>query len=161
VKIEKIDADEKRMGLRLVKDGVPVGEGVASSAAPTQAPETDAGPKRPTIKLRRGLAVVGKVVRIESFGVFIEFEGGNGLIPASETGTERGTDLKRTFPMGKELKAEIIELEGQKVKLSISAAQRSEERADLEAWKATQKPQGGGKAGFGTLADKFKNLKLG
>lgn len=165
VKIEKVDADEKRMGLRLVKDGAPVGEGVSSSAAPsekaTQAPETDAGPKKPSIKLRRGLVVIGKVVRIETFGVFIEFEGGNGLIPASETGTERGTDLKRVFPMGKELKAEIIELEGQKVKLSITAAQRSEERADLEAWKATQKPQGGGKAGFGTLADKFKNLKLG
>jgi small subunit ribosomal protein S1 len=162
VKIEKVDADEKRMGLRLVKDGAPVGEGVSSSAtaAPTQAPESDAGPKKPTVKLRRGLVVIGKVVRIESFGVFIEFEGGNGLIPASETGTERGTDLKRTFPMGKELKAEIIEIDGQKVKLSISAAQRSEERADLEAWKATQKPQGGGKAGFGTLADKFKGLKL-
>jgi small subunit ribosomal protein S1 len=162
VKIEKVDVDEKRMGLRLVKDGVPVGEGVASSAqaAPTQAAESDAGPKKPTVKLRRGLIVMGKVVRIESFGVFIEFEGGNGLIPASETGTERGTDLKRTFPMGKELKAEIIEIDGSKVKLSISAAQRSEERADLEAWKATQKPQGGGKAGFGTLADKFKNLKL-
>lgn len=160
VKIEKVDPEEKRLGLRLVKDGTPVGEGVASSA-PTQAPESDAAPKKPTIKLRRGLVVIGKVVRIESFGVFIEFEGGTGLIPASETGTERGTDLKRTFPMGKELKAEIIEMEGQKVKLSITAAQRSEERADLEAWKATQKPQGGGKAGFGTLADKLKNLKLG
>jgi small subunit ribosomal protein S1 len=162
VKIEKVDADEKRMGLRLVKDGAPVGEGVSSSsaAAPTQAAETDAAPKKPTVKLRRGLAVVGKVVRIETFGVFIEFEGGNGLIPASETGTERGTDLKRVFPMGKELKAEIIEIEGQKVKLSVTAAQRSEERADLEAWKATQKPQGGGKTGFGTLADKFKGLKL-
>lgn len=162
VKVEKIDLDEKRMGLRLVKNGVPVGEGVATSSAaqPTQATESDAAPKKPAVKLRRGLVVFGKVVRIESFGVFIEFEGGNGLIPASETGTERGTDLKRTFPMGKELKAEIIELDGQKVKLSITAAQRSEERADLEAWKATQKPQGGGKAGFGTLADKFKNLKL-
>jgi small subunit ribosomal protein S1 len=164
VKIEKVDADEKRMGLRLVKNGVPVGEGVASSSAPaqpTQATETDSAPKKPTVKVRRGLVVMGKVVRIESFGIFIEFEGGNGLIPASETGTERGTDLKRVFPMGKEVKAEVIEMEGQKVKLSIMAAQRSEERADLEAWKSTQKPQGGGKAGFGTLADKFKNLKLG
>lgn len=163
VKIEKVDPDEKRMGLRLVKNGVPVGEGVASSSEPMPAgAETDAAPKKPTVKLRRGSVVVGKVVRIETFGVFIEFEGGTGLIPASETGTERGTDLKRVFPMGKELKAEVIELEGSKVKLSITAAQRSEERADLDAWKATQKPaQGGGKAGFGTLADKFKSLKLG
>lgn len=166
VKIEKVDPDEKRMGLRLVKNGVPVGEGVAASASPAPASsaptETDAAPKKPAIKLRRGSVVMGKVVRIETFGVFIEFEGGTGLIPASETGTERGTDLKRVFPMGKELKAEVIEMEGSKVKLSVTAAQRSEERADLDAWKATQKPaQGGGKAGFGTLADKFKSLKLG
>jgi small subunit ribosomal protein S1 len=164
--IEKVDPDEKRMALRLVKNGVPVGEGVAASASPAPASstptETDAAPKKPVIKLRRGSVVMGKVVRIETFGVFIEFEGGTGLIPASETGTERGTDLKRVFPMGKELKAEVIEMEGSKVKLSVTAAQRSEERADLDAWKATQKPaQGGGKAGFGTLADKFKSLKLG
>ena len=30
----------------------------------------------------------------------------------------------------------------------------------LEAWKKTQKPAGGGKSGLGTLADKFKGLKL-
>ena len=63
--------------------------------------------------------------------------------------------------MGKEVKAEIIEAEGSKLKLSISAAVRSEERADLEAWKKTQKPQsGGGAKGFGTLGDKLKNFKL-
>lgn len=162
VKIEKVDPAEKRLGLRLVKNGVPVGEGVASSSAPAaEGQGAEAAPKKPTVKLRRGSVVTGKVVRIESFGVFIEFEGGTGLIPASETGTERGTDLKRTFPMGKELKAEVIEMEGSKVKLSITAAQRSEERADLDAWKATQKPVGGGKSGLGTLADKFKGIKLG
>lgn len=160
VKVEKVDADEKRMGLRLMKDGVPVGEGVSSSPT-TPAPVVEAPePKRPQVKVRRGLVVTGKVVRIEPFGVFVEFEGGTGLIPAAETGTDRGTDLKRVFPLGKELKAEVIELDGQKVKLSITAAQRSEERADLEAWKATQKPAGGGKSGFGTLADKLKGLKL-
>jgi len=164
VKVEKTDPVEKRIALRLVKDGVAVGEGLASSvaAAPTQAPESDAAPKKPAApRPRRGAIVIGKVVRIESFGIFIEFEGGNGLIPASETGTERGTELKRVFPMGKEVKAEIIEQEAQKTKLSIVAAQRSEERADLDAWKATQKPAtGGGNKGFGTLADKLKGLKL-
>ena len=62
--------------------------------------------------------------------------------------------------MGAEIKAEIIEVEGNKLKLSIVAAVRTEERADLEAWKKTQKPEGGGKSGLGTLADKFKGLKL-
>jgi len=164
VVVEKVDAAEHKIGLRLVKDGQPVGQGVAATEYP-QAPETDAAPGAAPRAVRppapkRGTVVTGKVERIEQYGIFVAFEGGKGLIPASETGTERGTDLKRVFPMGTEVKAEIIEAEGNKLKLSIVAAVRSEERADLEAWKKTQKPAGGGKSGLGTLADKFKNLKL-
>ncbi len=163
VVVEKVDAPDKKIGLRLIKDGAPVGQGVAASEYP-QAPASDAAPgaaktARPPLP-KRGTVVTGKVERIESYGIFIGWDGGKGLIPASETGTDRGTDLKRTFPMGTELKAEIIEIEGNKLKLSIVAAVRSEERADLEAWKNTQKPAGGGKSGLGTLADKFKGLKL-
>jgi small subunit ribosomal protein S1 len=163
VKVEKIDPNEKRIGLRLVKDGVAVGEGVATSSSHESAPATDAAPreKKPAVaRPRRGQIVTGKVTRIEQFGVFIEWEGATALVPAAETGTERGTDLKRVFPMGTEVKAEVIEINGEKVKASITAAQRTEERADLEAWKATQKPVGGGAKGFGTLADKLKSLQL-
>ena len=163
VVVEKVDPGEHKIGLRLVKDGQPVGQGVAASEYP-QAPATDAAPGAPKAVRppapRRGTVVTGKVERIESYGIFIGWDGGKGLIPASETGTDRGTDLKRTFPMGTEVKAEIIEVEGNKLKLSIVAAVRTEERADLEAWKNTQKPAGGGKSGLGTLADKFKGLKL-
>lgn len=161
VQIEKLEPNEKKIGLRLVKDGVVVGEGVSSSSAQESSSEPQAERKPQAPKPRRGQIVTGKVERIEQFGIFIGWEGGKGLVPASETGTERGTDLKRVFPMGTEVKAEIIESDGNKLKLSIVAAQRSEERADLEAWKKTQQPaSGGGKAGFGTLADKFKSLKL-
>jgi small subunit ribosomal protein S1 len=164
VVVEKTDLNEKRIGLRLVKDGNVVGEGGAAPAPKEREerpakPEGGGEPSAP--KPRRGMIVMGKVERIEPFGVFVNFAGGKGLIPASETGTERGTDLKRVFPLGKEVKAEIIEMEGSKLKLSITAATRSEERADLEAWKKTQKPEsGGGKKGFGTLADKLKGFKF-
>ncbi len=167
VVVEKVDPAEHKIGLRLVKDGTPVGQGVAASEYP-QAPTNDSAPGTTPAAARpvrppapkRGTVVTGKVERIEQYGVFIAWEGGKGLVPASETGTERGTDLKRVFPMGTEVKAEIIEAEGNKLKLSIVAAVRTEERADLEAWKKTQKPEGGGKSGLGTLADKFKGLKL-
>jgi len=158
VVVEKLDPNEKKIGLRLVKDGQPVGEGGASSA-PAEAGGEKPERKESAPKPRRGTIVTGKVERIEPFGIFIGWEGGKGLIPASETGTERGTDLKRVFPMGKEVKAEIIEMEGSKLKLSITKAVRSEERADLEAYTKSQ-PKQQGKTGFGTLADKFKNLKL-
>lgn len=162
VKVEKLDPAEKRIGLRLVKDGVAVGEGVSSSGQ--AAVEGQAGgeePRKAVVRPRRGQVVVGKVNRVESFGIFIEWEGFSGLVPASETGTDRGTDLKRVFPMGKEVKAEIIEADGHKLKLSIVAAQRSEERADLAAWKKGQAQQEKGAGGFNSLADKLKSFKLG
>ena len=162
VQVEKVDPDEKKVGLRLVKDGQVVAQHAASApvenshAGATASSEPKVHVPRPKV----GTIVMGKVDRIESFGVFVSFPGGKGLIPASETGTERGTDLRKTFKMGQELKAEIIEIErGDKLRLSMTAALRSEERNDMNEWKKTQKT-GGGAKGFGTLADKFKGLKL-
>lgn len=160
VKVEKIDPAEKRIGLRLVKDGVAVGEGVATSAPTDHVVEEKKTQAPRAAKPRRGAIIVGKVNRIEQFGIFVEFEGNVGLVPASETGTERGTDLKRVFPMGKEVKAEVIELNGEKIKLSIVAAERSEERADLDAWKSEQSKKVTSSGGFNSLADKLKGLKL-
>ncbi len=165
VKVEKVDEIEKRIGLRLVKDGVAVGEGVASSAsAPTDGTAAPSGPTDVKVvrapKPRRGSVIVGKVTRIEQYGVFVEWDGLSGLIPASETGTERGTDFRRVFPMGKELKAEVIEINGDKIKLSITAAERTEERADLTSWKAEQAKQVTSSGGFNSPFAKLKGLTL-
>jgi small subunit ribosomal protein S1 len=161
-KVEKIDLAEKRIGLRLMINGVAVGEGVSTSSAPVAhdapaAPRAEVEKAAPrAAKPRRGQIVTGKVNRIEPFGIFIEWEGNVGLIPASETGTERGTDLKRVFPMGKELKAEVVEIAGEKLKLSMVQAQRTEERADLDAWKKDQATKVTSSGGFNSLADKLR-----
>lgn len=165
VKVEKVDENEKRIGLRLVKDGVAIGEGVSSSSEPHEAAaEQPAGATEVKVvrapKPKRGTVVTGKVTRIETYGIFIEWDGFSGLIPASETGTERGTDLRRMFPMGKQLKAEVVEINGDKLKLSIVQAERSEERADLNAWKADQAKKVTSSGGFNSLADKLKGLTL-
>ncbi len=173
VKIEKIDPAEKRVALRLIKDGVAIGEGVSSSSSTEAASASEgaagatampAGEKKPAraqaVRPKRGALIVGKVVRIEQYGVFLEFDGNQGLVPGAETGTDRGTDLKRVFSLGQEIKAEVVEMEGNKIKLSITAAAKSEERADLEAWKATQAKSVKGSGGFNSLADKLKGLKL-
>jgi small subunit ribosomal protein S1 len=165
VKVEKVDELEKRIGLRLVKDGVAIGEGVAASSGPAESyPEQPAGATEVKVvrapKPRKGAVVTGKVTRIETYGIFIEWDGFSGLIPASETGTERGTDLRRMFPMGKEIKAEVVEITGDKLKLSIVQAERSEERADLNAWKADQAKKVTSSGGFNSLADKLKGLTL-
>ncbi|HYV45509.1 MAG TPA: S1 RNA-binding domain-containing protein [Myxococcaceae bacterium] len=156
VTVEKVDPAEKRIALRLV---LPEGEEAAAPVMEVKRAEAPAPraeqPQAP--RPRVGQVVMGKVDRIEPYGVFVQFPGGKGLVPASETGTERGTDLKRHFPMGTEVKVEVLEIDASgKIRLSITAAQRSEERAEMDAYRKTQQPKGGGKKGFGTFADLLK-----
>ena len=165
VQVEKIDTAEKRVGLRLVRDGEVVGMAAPVAAEASEAAEKGPDkaaavrpppPRRPKV----GEVVTGQVDRIESYGVFLVFPGGRGLIPASETGTERGTDMRRQYTLGQELKAAILDVDpAGKVRLSIPAAQRMEERAEMEAWKSKQ-PSGAGGKGFGTLGDLLKGRKL-
>jgi small subunit ribosomal protein S1 len=106
-----------------------------------------------------GQVVTGKIDRLEPYGVFLSFPGGKGLLPASETGTERGTDMKKHFKMGQELKVAILDIDpAGKIRLSVTAAERAEERAEMEAWKKSQ-PQGTGGKGFGTMADLLAKFK--
>ena len=103
---------------------------------------------------------MGKVDRIEPYGVFLVFAGGKGLLPASETGTERGTDLRKHYALGQEVKVAILDIDASgKIRLSVTAAQRAEERAEVEAWQKTQQPQGAGKKGFGTLGDLLSKMR--
>jgi small subunit ribosomal protein S1 len=161
VQVEKIDTGEKRVGLRLVRDGEVVGSGTPSVAERAESVEkTVTARPAPVQRPKVGEVVTGQVDRIEPYGVFLTFPGGRGLIPASETGTERGTDLRRHYSLGQELKVAILEVDGTgKIRLSIPAAQRMEERAEMDAWKRKQ-PAGAGGKGFGTLGDLLKGRKL-
>ncbi|WNG36613.1 S1 RNA-binding domain-containing protein [Archangium violaceum] len=159
VQVEKIDANDKRIGLRRITEEEaqrPAEERPAAAPAEEKKPAEPAAP-RPKV----GQVVVGKVDRIEPYGVFLVFPGGKGLIPASETGTERGTDLRKKFSLGQELKVALVDIDASgKIRLSITAAERAEERAEVEAWTKSQQPVGGGKKGLGTFADLFKQ-KMG
>jgi len=154
VDVEKIDPAEKKIGLRLVREE----ESAAAEEKP--APEKPAPKKEAARMPRVGEVITGKIDRIEPYGVFLTFPGGQGLVPASETGTERGTDLKRHFQLGQELKAAVLEIDsGRKIRLSFTAAEKAEERASIEAWQQSQPKAGGGK-GLGTFADLLKGKKL-
>lgn len=148
VVVEKVDPKEKRIGLRRITE-----EEAQNPAAPVVA-EGEGAP-RPKV----GQIVTGKVDRIETFGIFLAFPGGTGLVPGAETGTERGTDYRRVFQIGQELKAQILDIDSRgKIKLSLTAAERAEERADMEAWMKSQ-PKGSGSKGLGTFADLFSKLQ--
>ncbi|MCY1023688.1 S1 RNA-binding domain-containing protein [Pyxidicoccus sp. MSG2] len=163
VAVEKIDANDKRIGLRRISEEEaqrPPEERVAPAAAASAAPAAARQPAAPRPKV--GDVVVGKVDRIEPYGVFLQFAGGKGLLPASETGTERGTDLRKHYSLGQEVKVAILDIDpAGKIRLSVTAAQRAEERAEVEAWQKTQQPQGqaAGKKGFGTFADLLGKMR--
>lgn len=95
----------------------------------------------------------GKVTRIERYGVFVELEGGGtGLLPSAETGTPPGTDLKRAFPLGTELDVMVTDIDERgRIRVSITALEKAEERAVLSEYKSNESD-----AGFGTFADLFK-----
>jgi small subunit ribosomal protein S1 len=159
VTVEKVDPAEKRISLRRITAEE------AEQPAPPKAERqerAERAPKEPQApRPRVGQIVQGKVDRIEPYGVFLVFPGGRGLVPASETGTDRGTDMKRAFSLGQELKVEVLDIDsGGKIRLSMTAAVRSEERADAEQYMKANAPKGAGKKGFGTFADLLKDKKL-
>ena len=156
VVIEKIDLNEKRIGLRrVVEETAAPAEEKPAEQKPTEKKEKKESVPAPKV----GQVINGTIDRIEPYGVFVSFPGGKGLIPASETGTDRGTDLKRHFKLGDTLQAALIDIDAsRKIRLSVTGAEKAEERASLEEWKKSQAKPGG--KGFGTFADLLKGKKL-
>lgn len=90
--------------------------------------------------------IVGSVVhvtvdKIESFGVFVSWPTGRGLVPSSELGLPYGADLRKLVPAGTEFDALVQDVRPDgKVRLSKAAAATALERAEVDAWTAQQKP---------------------
>jgi small subunit ribosomal protein S1 len=146
VQILKIEQDAKkgeRIGLS-VRALVPKPEPKAAPEAPPRA----APPPPP----KAGDVVEASVDKIESFGLFVRFAGGRGLVPASETGTPRGSDLRRAFKVGETFPALVLQIDEQhRIRLSKTGAEDAAERREAaEYMKSSPKPSG---KGFGTLGD--------
>ena len=153
VTVLRIDEDQKK-GERIslsVKALIPRPEPKATEPRPDR-PARLAPPPPP----RAGDVVEAAVDKIESFGLFVKFAGGRGLVPASETGTPHGTDLRRAFKAGDAFPALVLQIdELGRFRLSKTGAVDAAERADARAYMEASQPRGGGK-GFGTLGDLLK-----
>jgi small subunit ribosomal protein S1 len=152
VTVLRIDEDPRK-GERIalsVKALVPRPEPKASEPRPER-PAPPAPPKA-------GDVVEASVDRIESFGLFVRFAGGRGLVPASETGTPRGADLRRSFKVGDVFQALVLQIDEQgRFRLSKSGAEDAAERAEARAYMESARPKGASGKGFGTLGDLLKS----
>jgi small subunit ribosomal protein S1 len=115
-----------------------------------QAPRPASAPPPPP---KVGDVVKASVDKIEPFGLFVRFAGGRGLVPASETGTPRGTDLRRAFKVGDEMDCAVSAIDEQgRLRLSRTEAEAAAERKEAQEYMRKSAARAPGK-GFGTLGD--------
>lgn len=100
----------------------------------------------------------GRVTRVPDFGIFVELEPGvEALIPASETGIARDGDLKKAFPLGKEIQFVVMDVDAdaRRIRLSVSEVQKMREADEVREYsdRGDAKPA----EGFGSMADKLRD----
>ena len=138
-----IDTAKRRMGLALAPENSAAGDQFESSVAV-------------------GAVMIGTVERVENFGAFVRLgPGQTGLVPNAELGTQRGTDYRKAFPAGTELKVLVLAIEegGRRIRLSHTQALAREEQAEAQAYIHDSSGTGKG-GGFGaTLGEAFRQAR--
>lgn len=71
-------------------------------------------------ELEIGQLVEGTITGIQSFGMFVEFEGTTGLLHIKEVSQSYVESLAATFSVGEPIKAVIVDLDQQKGRVSLS-----------------------------------------
>jgi small subunit ribosomal protein S1 len=171
-----------------ILDFDPARKRLSLSARSGEEAEGDVGEAGPELTV--GMTVSGTVSSIKPYGVFVRITepapGKDGLLPAEETGLERGADLGQTFALGTAVKAEIIRIDDQgRIRLSVrtpeeraqargprgprAEAERGEGRRRRERGSAAAEYQGergdddrrdakAGPQGLGIMANAFKRV---
>jgi small subunit ribosomal protein S1 len=127
VMILGIDSGKRRIALALAPEGAAVGDQLESSVAV-------------------GAILMGTVERVEAFGVFVRLgPGQTGLVPNAELGVAHGTDPRKAFPAGTEMKVLVLTIEegGRRIRLSREKAIAQEEQAETQAYLGGARKGGG------------------
>ena len=139
--ILSIDLEKKRIGVALLPDG----SARAGGAAPAQS------------AIVPGARLSGKVERHEKFGVFVFLSPGRtGLIPMSETGVARESDIRKALPVGANVEVVVLEVDpaGRRIRLSIKAIAEAREADEVRDY--AEREEAAPAEGFGSLADKLR-----
>ncbi len=139
VVVQSVDKSRQRISLAPAPEGAKVGDEVKGGSA------------------SEGARVQCEVVEVARDAVFMQIKGttgrkGRARVRPRALGLNDGDDLKRHFPVGKEVEAKVLSRDP--LKLSIAAIAEDEERAVYEGYK---KASGGQK--MGSLGDLLANLK--
>jgi small subunit ribosomal protein S1 len=111
---------------------------------------------------KAGQLFSGRVTRVADFGVFVELEPGvDGLIPASETGIGRDGDLKKAFPIGRDLQFVVSDVDAgaRRIRLSLTDVQKMREADEVRDY--TERGDAKPAEGFGSMADKLRDALRG
>ena len=141
--ILSIDPDKKRIGVALV----PEGSARATGTAPSEG------------QIVPGARLKGKVERHEKFGVFVFLgPGRTGLIPMSETGVPRESEVSKTFPVGCDIEVVVLEVDAasRRIRLSAKAVQDAHEAEEVREY--TERAAPAATEAFGSLADKLRGV---
>ncbi|HUJ24999.1 MAG TPA: S1 RNA-binding domain-containing protein [Myxococcales bacterium] len=141
VQVESIDDTARRVALKRID--------------PSQENEPEEKPLEKAAR-RRGVgdSVEVTVDKVENFGVFVRWDGGKGLVPNAELGTPRGSDNRKTMPVGTQFKAQIVEIDERgRYRLSRVAADRAADASDYREYQRQMNKKMPPGKGFGTLGD--------
>jgi len=154
VEILSLDLQRKRISVAVAEEGsVRAREaGTAEGAGEPGSPQASG---RPAIV--PGARITGKVERHEKYGIFVFLAPGRtGLVPLAETGADKGSDLRKSFPVGSDLEVMVLEVDPSSHRIRLSRKAVFEAREKSEAREYAQKQERKQGEGFGSLADKLR-----
>ncbi|MEO7193008.1 MAG: S1 RNA-binding domain-containing protein [Vicinamibacterales bacterium] len=139
--ILSVEPDKKRIGLALVDEGSTRAGGGAGAQGGVVV----------------GARLTGKVERHEKFGVFVFLAPGRtGVMPLSETGLARETEVTKAFPVGTDVEVVVLEVDpaGRRIRVSRKAVIAAREADEVREYTLSKGQDSA--AGFGSLADKLR-----
>ena len=83
-----------------------------------------------------GQHVKGKVTGIVDFGLFVDIGEMEALVHISQVSWQRVTNLKENFQVGQEIEAEVVNVEGSRVSLSIKKLQADPWQSEVKNFEA-------------------------
>lgn len=140
VEILSVDLEQKRIGVAVVEEGSVRAESARG------------------VEIVPGARLKGKVERHEKYGAFVFLAPGRtGLMPFSETGIEKDTDVRKKLPVGSEVEVIVLEVDssGKRIRLSRKAVFESDEKSEARDY--AERQDRGQTEGFGSLADKLRD----